>query len=241
MAKKAAPQKRQQKARKIAPDQPIGNGVQLKDRIIAFERIPGAQLQPHPKNWRTHPPEQRAAVQRAIDEIGFVDALMVRFIQGGYQIIDGHARQESNPDALLPCLVVDLTDAEADRVLASFDPITGLAGTDDDLLRSLLNDLDAAQDELLKMSWPSIDWSEFDDLGDPGPEPEDEPDQEGEGSGWGGGEGQEPPDTVIFHFGDYRGPVSRAVFNSFKAKIEQMREANEGVVLDDVLRAWLEV
>jgi len=87
--------------------------LKLKDRIKGLERIPARELLPHPKNWRTHPREQRDALRGVLAEVGIADALLVRRTKDGYQILDGHCRAEEAPDVEWPCLVVDLSDAEA--------------------------------------------------------------------------------------------------------------------------------
>ena len=53
---------------------------------------------------------------------------MVRELpNGSLQIVDGHLRAETTPNALVPVLVVDLDDKDADKVLATFDPLAAHA------------------------------------------------------------------------------------------------------------------
>lgn len=113
--------------------------IDIRDRIVELKRINVNKLTAHPKNWRKHPESQRAAMSGILNEVGYVDALMVRKHQGGYQIIDGHLRAETTPDSIVPVLVVDLDDNEAEKVLATFDPIAALAESDNTELQSLLS------------------------------------------------------------------------------------------------------
>lgn len=114
--------------------------MKLKERIVALQRIRASELQPHPQNWRTHPREQRDALRGVLAEIGIADALIVRRLRdGGYQILDGHCRAEEAPDAEWPCLVVDLNDDEAKKLLATHDPIGAMAEADAEALRELLD------------------------------------------------------------------------------------------------------
>jgi hypothetical protein len=53
-------------------------------------------------------------------------------------LIDGHLRAEITPDSLVPVLIVDLADDEADKLLALFDPLGALAGTDGARLNALV-------------------------------------------------------------------------------------------------------
>jgi hypothetical protein len=111
----------------------------IRDRIIEFRRVRADQLRPHPRNWRTHPTEQRAALQAALDEIGFAGALLVREQpDGSLELIDGHLRAELAPEMLVPVLLLDVNEAEADLLLATFDPISAMAGKQAEQLDQLL-------------------------------------------------------------------------------------------------------
>lgn len=125
--------------------------MKLKDRIKGLERIPASELLPHPKNWRTHPREQRDALRGVLAEVGIADALLVRRTKDGYQILDGHCRAEEAPDVEWPCLVVDLSDSEADKLLATHDPIGAMAEADADTLRSLLEGFETESDAVRSM------------------------------------------------------------------------------------------
>ncbi len=106
------------------PDTPIA----IRDRIQSLVRIKARDLVPNPLNPRQHPEKQKSALQGVLSEIGYVDALLVRKLPDGrYEICDGHLRAETTPDMEVPCLVCDLTDDEALKVLASFDPLAGMA------------------------------------------------------------------------------------------------------------------
>ena len=122
--------------------------MKLKDRIKGLERIPARDLLPHPKNWRTHSREQRDALRGILAEVGIADALLVRRTKDGYQILDGHCRAEEAPDVEWPCLVVDLSDAEAEKLLVTHDPIGAMAQADADALRELLSNVETESEAL---------------------------------------------------------------------------------------------
>jgi hypothetical protein len=68
------------------------------------------------------------------------------------ELIDGHLRAEATPDELVPVLVLDLTEQEADMLLATHDPLAAMAKTDADALAGLLDDLkvdDARVEQML--------------------------------------------------------------------------------------------
>ncbi len=126
----------------------------IRDRIRELRRVPVQQLVSHPKNWRLHPRAQKDAFAALRSEIGFAGVLLVRDLKDGrYQILDGHMRAAMTPDGLIPVVVLDLTDAEAEKLLLTYDPLAALAETDFERLKALLEtvqtDSEAVQ-ELLR-------------------------------------------------------------------------------------------
>jgi len=126
----------------------------IRDRIKDFRRVRGGDLRPNPKNWRTHPSNQRAALQGLLRQVGYAEAVLAREVDGGLELIDGHLRAELNPEAEIPVLVLDVTEAEADTLLATLDPLAALADTDQERLDALLEtvsvDADDSLSELLR-------------------------------------------------------------------------------------------
>jgi hypothetical protein len=113
--------------------------MQIRDRIRELRRVPAGQLRPHPKNWRTHPKAQREALQGLLAEVGYADALLARELPDGtLQLIDGHLRAETTPDAEVPVLVLDVSEAEADKMLLTLDPLAAMAQADAKHLHALL-------------------------------------------------------------------------------------------------------
>ena len=123
----------------------------IRDRVKSLRRVRARDLIPHPKNWRRHPQAQQTAMRAALSEIGYADALLVRETKKGLQLIDGHLRAELDPDQKVPVLVLDVTAQEADKLLATFDPITGMAATDVEQLSALAGTLDFEAPELADM------------------------------------------------------------------------------------------
>ncbi len=122
----------------------------MKDRVKEFRRIPASELIPNDKNWRRHPREQVQAFQEIIDEVGFADVVIVREVDGGYELIDGHMRTGMLQDETLPAIVLDLTDEEAEIILATMDPLGAMAKSNDDKLEELIAELDLDLRERLK-------------------------------------------------------------------------------------------
>ena len=87
-----------------------------------------ADLRPNPRNWRVHPPEQQDALRGVLAEVGYADALLARELpDGSLMLIDGHLRAETTPDAVVPVLVLDVDEAEADKILLTHDPLAAMA------------------------------------------------------------------------------------------------------------------
>jgi hypothetical protein len=141
----------------------------IRDRIRELRRVPASSLRPHPKNWRTHPPEQQAALRGALSEIGYAAALLARELpDGALELIDGHLRAETTPDMDVPVLVVDLDEREAEKLLALCDPLAALAGSNAAALAALAAGMETSDEALRAL---------FDEMiaPDGGCEPEEQP------------------------------------------------------------------
>lgn len=126
--------------------------MQIRDRIKSLRRVKASELRPNPKNWRTHGKAQQDALRGLLAEVGYADALLAIEVEGGaLMLVDGHLRADTTPDQKVPVLVLDLTLAEADLLLASLDPLAALAGVDGAKLGSLLSGVSAASGALTGM------------------------------------------------------------------------------------------
>lgn len=120
----------------------VGGGMETqiawRNRIKETRLIGAAELQSNPANWRRHPQAQARALRGLLSEVGIVAPLLAyesaRY--GGLTLIDGHMRQETGGE--WPVTVLDVSDEEADLILATFDPVTGLAEMDAGALAALL-------------------------------------------------------------------------------------------------------
>ena len=109
---------------------------QIRDRIVDFRRVKGKDLLSNPNNWRMHSEEQRGVLRDLLGDIGIANALIARQTQSGkLEIIDGHLRQDTNPNIEWPVLVLDVTEEEATKLLLSLDPLAGMATGNLDRLR----------------------------------------------------------------------------------------------------------
>jgi hypothetical protein len=129
--------------------------------------VPASDLRPNPKNWRTHPKAQADALRGVLAEVGLADACLARELpDGSLMLIDGHLRAETLGDGEVPVLILDVNEAEADKILATLDPLAAMAGKDAEQLASLLGQLKEQDDNLATLVWPdyiidpllSADW-----------------------------------------------------------------------------------
>ena len=116
--------------------------MQIRDRIKELRRVPAGELRPNPRNWRLHPSEQQDALRGVLAEVGYASALLARELPDGtLMLIDGHLRAETTPDAVVPVLILDVDEGEADKILLTHDPLSGMATVSQEHLQSLLVDV----------------------------------------------------------------------------------------------------
>lgn len=116
----------------------------IKDRVKELRKVRAKDLIANPKNWRTHSEQQKLAMTAVLKEVGYADALLARELDDGRLIlIDGHLRADTTPDQIVPVLVLDVTADEADKLLATIDPLAAMAGTDGKALTDLVGSIKA--------------------------------------------------------------------------------------------------
>ena len=120
----------------------IGTGTEHPEQLLA-----------NPNNWRIHPKGQQDALESLLDDVGWVQNIIVNQRTG--HVVDGHMRAAvaiSRNETEVPVVYVDLTDDEERKVLASLDPIGAMAVTDKDVLSDLISDLTMTDvlDELVR-------------------------------------------------------------------------------------------
>jgi ParB-like chromosome segregation protein Spo0J len=126
--------------------------VKIANRIIGLRQVRAADLKANPLNWRTHPENQRAAVTEMLEEVGFADALIARELPDGTLVlIDGHLRAEIADEAVVPVLVLDVTESEAAKLLLTIDPLAAMADLDREKLDALLSEDESRGEALLKL------------------------------------------------------------------------------------------
>jgi len=126
--------------------------MQIKNRIKELRIVSASQLVKSGYNWRTHSDYQLSLLRDIIEEVGFAGAVIARErSDGSLEIIDGHARAELAGNEEVPVLILDVNDTEAKKILATYDPIGALAGTDSERLDALLGEVEIASQGVTQM------------------------------------------------------------------------------------------
>ncbi len=102
-----------------------------RSRITGSGAVKVGEARPHALNFRIHPAHQSAALAASLDQVGWVQQVVVNTTTGN--MIDGHLRLElarQRGEFELPCLFVELSEDEERLVLASLDPIAAMAEAD---------------------------------------------------------------------------------------------------------------
>lgn len=110
-----------------------------RNRIVGVGTEAPDQLLANPLNWRTHPASQEDALVGVLDEVGWVQDIIVNRVTG--HVVDGHLRVRAalkHGEAAVPVVYVELTEGEERLILATLDPLSALAGSDEKLLDDLL-------------------------------------------------------------------------------------------------------
>ena len=145
--------------------------MNIRNRVKALRTVKASELAPNPKNWRTHPKAQQDALRGILAEVGYADALLARELpDGSLMLVDGHLRAETTPDQEVPVLILDINEAEADKLLLSLDPLAALAETNAQALDALLREVDTGSEGLQQMYADMAEAAKLYDADSPPPE-----------------------------------------------------------------------
>jgi hypothetical protein len=122
--------------------------MQIKNRIKELRQVKASELLPNNKNWRKHPQWQKEGMQAILENIGYAGALIAYENAGQLVLIDGHLRQEMTPTEEVPVLILDVSEEEADILLATYDPITAMASEDSAALQALIQSIETSNEGL---------------------------------------------------------------------------------------------
>jgi ParB-like chromosome segregation protein Spo0J len=122
----------------------------IQNRIVGSGEEPLDQIQFNPRNWRVHPLNQQNALKGVLEEVGWVQEVIINKRTGN--LVDGHLRCQlaaREGAKTIPVKYVDLSEEEEALVLSTLDPIAAMATTDraklDDLMRGIQSDNEQVQ------------------------------------------------------------------------------------------------
>ena len=119
-----------------------------RNRIVGLEYHKPGEIADHPLQWRVHSTAQEAALRAVLSEVGIAGALLAYRNNGDLVAIDGHLRKSLDADAEWPVLLLDVTEDEANKLLATTDPLAAMAGADAAMLGDLLAVIETENDTL---------------------------------------------------------------------------------------------
>jgi hypothetical protein len=117
-----------------------------RNRIVGVVEVAPDQLLANPHNWRIHPQYQQEARRGILDEVGWVQDIILN--QRTSYVLGGHLRgllALRHGESSVPIKDVALDEAEERRCLWVFDPIAALATTDKAPFETLLRDVSTRQ------------------------------------------------------------------------------------------------
>jgi DNA modification methylase len=94
-------------------------------------------LDENPRNWRRHPPAQKAALRQLLAEVGWAGAAL--YNERTKRLIDGHLRKRVlRKGQKIPVLVGNWTEEQELKILLTLDPMASMASADKAALDQLL-------------------------------------------------------------------------------------------------------
>lgn len=120
--------------------------MEFKDRIKEFRRVKASDLLANPLNHRLHPEPQRKAIRKTLKEIGFAGALLCREVDGQLLLLDGHMRAAECGDKEVPVLILDVSEVEGNKILASYDAIGAMAKENEKALADIMATFSSMED-----------------------------------------------------------------------------------------------
>ena len=126
--------------------------MNIRNRIVELRSVLASELKPNPKNWRTHPQRQQDALRGVLAEVGIADAVLARELpDGSLMLIDGHLRAETITGQEIPVLILDVTEEESEKILATLDPLSSMAESDAEKFNELLQSVSTKSEALQQM------------------------------------------------------------------------------------------
>lgn len=125
-----------------------------KSHPLRLEWVAVEDLAENPQNWRRHPEEQRKAFEEAFAAVGWAGALVLNEKTG--RLVDGHLRKAALPaGTVVPVLVGSWSEEQERLILATHDPVGGMAEVDPEAFEWLREHVSVTSEALTAM-WDDV-------------------------------------------------------------------------------------
>jgi hypothetical protein len=122
------------------------------DRISQLRYVSASSLIKNPSAWKSHPREQKYALEGSLTEIGMVLPLLARETPSGeLMLLDGHLRAKLLAHQVVPVLVVDVGENEGNTILATLDPVARMSEVSPEKLGKLLHKVETGEQALAEL------------------------------------------------------------------------------------------
>lgn len=142
----------------------------FRNRIISSGEMAAGEFLANSENWRIHPINQQQAIDGSLDDVGWVKPVLLNARLGRewpkeqrrvQTLVDGHLRvtralARGGETERVPYVLLDLTPKEERLILATLDPIGGLASADKEQLDRLLGELEGIEGEALRSTLSAL-------------------------------------------------------------------------------------
>lgn len=125
----------------------------IRNRIVEHRKMRLGDIADNPNNWRMHPQMQKDALNGLVKEVGWVGTPIVykSDATGKWTYADGHLRKHAFPNLEVEVAITDLNDAEANLLIATYDPIGDLATADKEIYAAVIRDIHTTDAALSQM------------------------------------------------------------------------------------------
>ncbi len=123
--------------------------MKWRNRIVDRRDVPIEPIIENPLNWRVHPALQQRILRELLDEVGWVDGVILNQTTG--RLIDGHLRlleAKRAGETMIPAVIVELTEEEEQLALATLDPLGVQSIQDSEAYQALVKTLGDVRGEL---------------------------------------------------------------------------------------------
>ena len=119
-----------------------------RNRIVDSGEEAPDQLLANPNNWRIHPKFQQDALAAILDEVGWVQDVIVNRTTG--HLVDGHLRVQlalRRGELTIPVKYVELTTEEELKIITTLDPLGAMASKDRKKFQELLDEIEGETEQ----------------------------------------------------------------------------------------------